>query len=66
MSYVYKWYWERMGGHVHVDLFVAKGKNFTYARAGSLVFRPEEWDDLSSQLSPFSSHDLVELNRKEA
>ena len=36
---------QKVGGHVHVDVFVAPGPDRTYANCGRLTFREEEWLD---------------------
>ncbi len=49
----FKYKVRKLGGHVHVDLFVGKSWQ-QLAKSGELVFAPKEWEDFSRPLSQFS------------
>ena len=53
---VIRWRYQKKGGHIHVRCFTAKGRNFTFAKNGDLVFDEDEWDFIRDSL-----HKAVEI-----
>ncbi len=47
---VFKLVSERRGDHVHESVFVANGKNETFAQAGKLIFLIGEWQEFGATL----------------
>lgn len=37
--------WQKLGGHVHVNVWSGTERETTHGRNGSLIFREEEWND---------------------
>jgi hypothetical protein len=56
---------EKLGGHVHVGVFL-KTNAPNYAKAGDLCFREEEWIYLSAVLSPFVFLECLDPDLNEA
>ena len=42
---------EMAGGHIHCQLFEAKGPNMTWSCCGDFTVRVEEFDDLQRSMS---------------
>lgn len=43
MNVLYRFYYHKAGGHVHVRVFAGKG-TFSLGKCGDLCFRDYEWD----------------------
>lgn len=46
----FRFYYEVLGGHTHVRVFVAPATEHTHGMAGRLVLRNEEWKELAAKL----------------
>ena len=48
---IMRWYWRRLGGHIHVRVFTGVAKNLTFAKCGDLVFDEREWPRVQTILT---------------
>lgn len=42
---------ERRGGHIHCDWFMAKGLGYTWENCGTIVVRDYEWEAFQLRLA---------------
>lgn len=58
---VWLYSWERLGGHVHIDVFVANSRATTYQKTGKLVMDPDDFAALRAEHKGSQKVDFKEV-----
>ena len=52
---IFRFYWQRQGGHIHCRVFSGPANDQTFAKCGDLVFQREEWAEARAKLERIGS-----------
>lgn len=58
--------WQKLGGHVHVNVWSGTERLTTHGRNGTLVFREEEWEDFHRALMVATLSEHIEILEQDA
>lgn len=62
----FRFRWIKLGGHIHVRVWTAPGRELTHSNNGHLTFREEEWDDFVRLVGGFAPLAAIEIVHESA